>query len=218
MLQAKPSLKEDLSAKTAGKNGGLPISQQRLAGQNQASQPVPRQTPGPDLMRASKANAAARKEKCFANVQTRVPAIIGEANYTGMLPVDGMLLGQLGANGGTLTVRQKTRSNFFQSEPELNGELIFKDMLRVNGHIAGQVSSQKGTLIVDSTARVDANVDVAVAVIGGTVNGDIVAHRRVELGPEARINGNIWTQSIAIQPGAIFEGDCRMLKSDEPQK
>jgi cytoskeletal protein CcmA (bactofilin family) len=62
-------------------------------------------------------------------------------------------------------------------------------------------------------ARVDANVEVAVAVIGGVVNGDIVAHQRVELGPEARINGNIWTQSIAIQPGAIFEGVCRMLQN-----
>jgi cytoskeletal protein CcmA (bactofilin family) len=218
MLQAKPSLKEDLTAKTAGKTGALPISQPRPAGPNQASPAVPKQIPSPDLIRASKATAAARKEKSFANFQTRVPVIIGEANYTGMLPVDGMLFGQLGANGGTLSVRQKSRSNFFQSGPELNGELIFKDMLRVNGHIAGQVSSPKGTLIVDSTARVDANVDVAVAVIGGTVNGDIVAHQRVELGPEARINGNIWTQSIAIQPGAIFEGVCRMLTNEEPQK
>jgi len=55
-----------------------------------------------------------------------------------------------------------------------------------------------------------------VAVIGGTVNGDIIAHQRVEVGPEARINGNIWTQSLAIQPGAVFEGVCRMLQNTEP--
>ena len=84
-------------------------------------------------------------------------------------------------------------------------------MVRVNGHIAGTVYSKKGTLIVDSSARVDADVDVAVAVIGGTVNGDIVAHERVELGSAARIRGNIWTRSISIKSGAIFEGVCRMI-------
>ncbi|MFS8085765.1 MAG: bactofilin family protein [Acidobacteriota bacterium] len=99
--------------------------------------------------------------------------------------------------------------------PELNGEISFKDMLRVNGHIAGKVFSFKGTLIVDGSARVDASIDVAVAVIGGTVNGDVVGHQRVELGPGAVINGNISTRSIAMKPGAIFTGDCRMLKDEQ---
>jgi cytoskeletal protein CcmA (bactofilin family) len=84
-------------------------------------------------------------------------------------------------------------------------------MVRVNGHIAGTVYSKGGTLIVDSTATVDANVEVAVAVIGGTVRGDIVAHERIELGPRARIYGNIWTRSIAIKDGAVFDGVCTMI-------
>jgi cytoskeletal protein CcmA (bactofilin family) len=216
MLPAKPSPKEVLTSKNAGENAGVAVSQPRLF-PNPTGESAGPQIPSPDLNRAKKASATPRKEKAFASFQTRVPVIIGEATYTGMMPVDGVLLGQLGAAGGNLGVRQKSRTTLLTSGPELNGELIFKDMLRVNGHIAGQVCSQKGTLIVDSMARVDANVDVAVAVIGGTVNGDIVAHQRVELGPEARINGNIWTQSIAIQPGAIFEGVCRMLQNEEPQ-
>jgi len=67
-------------------------------------------------------------------------------------------------------------------------------------------------LIVDATARVDADVEVGVAVISGQVNGDIVAHQRVEIGPNAQIRGNIWTRSIQIRNGAIFEGVCRMLE------
>ncbi|HEY3025797.1 MAG TPA: polymer-forming cytoskeletal protein [Pyrinomonadaceae bacterium] len=193
MPQAKPSLNGDLAGQTVEENDNLSTSRRS----------VPVQFP------------ATRKAKVIAKFQPRRPVIIGEAAYTGMMAVEGGLCGQLGANGGAIDVRQRTRSTQFGSGPELNGELIFKDILRVNGHIAGYVQSLQGTLIVDSTARVDANVDVAVAVIGGVVNGDIVAHQRVELGPEARINGNIWTQSIAIQPGAIFEGVCRMLKNEE---
>jgi cytoskeletal protein CcmA (bactofilin family) len=118
-------------------------------------------------------------------------------------------VGQPGGNGG-LGVRQKS-SSVFASQPELSGEIDFRDMLRVNGHIAGTVYSKKGTLIVDTLATVEANVEVAVAVIGGTVRGDIVAHERIELGPRAKIHGNIWTRSIAIKDGAVFDGVCTMI-------
>ncbi len=125
------------------------------------------------------------------NDQTKLPMITGEAQCKGSLNLDGVASGQLGG-GGSLSVRQRTRSVY--SEPEFSGEVSFRDMVRVNGYIAGTVYSKTGTLIVDSSARVDAHVDVAVAIIGGTVNGDIVAHERVEIGPNARIYGNIWTR------------------------
>jgi cytoskeletal protein CcmA (bactofilin family) len=143
--------------------------------------------------------------------QTRVPIIIGEATYRGAIPVDGIITGQVGNHGGALSIRQRSR-RFSGTEPELSGEICFKDMLRVNGHIAGTIQSAKGTLIVDVSAKIDADVEVAVAVINGIVNGDIVAHQRVEVGPTAKIYGNIWTRSLAIQRGAIFEGVCQMLE------
>jgi cytoskeletal protein CcmA (bactofilin family) len=144
--------------------------------------------------------------------QTRTPVITGEAHYKGMLPIDGIVAGQLGANGGSLAVRQKSNA-YAPSRPELAGEISFKDMLRVNGHIAGTVYSKTGTLIIDNSARVDANVEVAVAIISGTMHGDLVAHQRVELGPSAKIYGNIWTRSIAIKDGAIFDGVCTMIEA-----
>lgn len=145
--------------------------------------------------------------------QTKLPIIIGEAQCKGSLTLDGIATGQLGGSGGSLSVRQRART--FLSEPEFSGDVSFRDMVRVNGHIAGTVYSKKGTLIVDISATVDANVDVAVAVIGGIVNGDIVAHQRVEIGPNARIYGNIWTRSIEIKSGAIFEGICKMIPEEQ---
>jgi cytoskeletal protein CcmA (bactofilin family) len=143
--------------------------------------------------------------------QTRTPVITGEVYYKGLLPIDGVLVGQLGASGGGLSVRQRTTS-FFASQPELSGEISFRDMLRVNGHIAGTVYSKTGTLIIDNAAKVDANIEVAIVIISGVVHGDIVARERVELGPSARIYGNIWTRSIAIKDGAVFDGVCTMIE------
>ena len=143
--------------------------------------------------------------------QTRIPVIIGEAHYKGMIPVDGILIGQIGAPIGDLGVRQKARS-VFASQPELSGEITFEDTVRVNGHIAGTVYSKSGTLIVDSNATVEAHIDVAVAVIGGTVRGDIVARDRIEFGPCAIIHGNIWTRCLAIKDGAFFDGVSTMIR------
>ncbi len=145
------------------------------------------------------------------NYQTRTPVITGEINYKGMLPVDGVLTGNLGATGGTLVLKQKTAS-CFAAGPELSGEISFRDMLRVNGHIAGTVYSKIGTLIVDNSATVQANIEVGVAIVSGTVHGDIVARERVEIGPTAKIYGNIWTRSISIKDGAVFDGICNMLE------
>jgi len=146
--------------------------------------------------------------------QMRVPVIIGEITFRGMVPVDGVITGSPGVNGGSLSVRQRGRP-YFGSDAELNGDMSFRDMLRVNGHIAGSICSKKGTLIVDARAQIDANIEVSVAVIAGTVNGDIVAHQRVELGAAAKIHGNIWTRSLSIQNGATFDGVCQMIEGKE---
>src|SRR5687768_5617706 len=57
--------------------------------------------------------------------QTRTPVITGEINYKGMLPIDGVLTGNLGASGGILVLKQKTASSL-ASGPELSGEISFR--------------------------------------------------------------------------------------------
>jgi cytoskeletal protein CcmA (bactofilin family) len=160
----------------------------------------------------------ARPRRDNYNFQARVPAITGEASFRGWISVDGIISGQLGANGSSLTIKQRPHCGAVLNEPELTGEVHFRDMLRINGHIAGKVTSPKGTLIVDGSALVDGDIDVGAVVIGGTVNGDVIAHERVELGPAAVINGNISTRTLTMKPGAIFQGDCRMLRNENGEK
>lgn len=134
------------------------------------------------------------------------------------MPVDGIITGQLGAAGSVMTIKQRPKNGAPDDTPELNGELGFKDMLRINGHVAGKIFSFKGTLIVDGSARVEAQIDVGVCVISGIVVGDVVGHERVEVGSGAVVTGNISTPVLSIKPGAVFQGDCRMLKEDSEDK
>jgi cytoskeletal protein CcmA (bactofilin family) len=109
-------------------------------------------------------------------------------------------------------IKEGTLSGFVGGGTVVTGEANFKAMMRVDGHLSGRVSSSSGTLIVGANGKVDANIEVAVAVIHGTINGDIIATQRLELGRAAKVNGNIQTPSLIIEQGAIFEGSCKMLQ------
>ena len=104
-------------------------------------------------------------------------------------------------------------SGFVGNGTTLTGEASFKGMLRVDGHLSGQVNSDGGTLIVGNNGQVDADIAVAVATIHGTVNGNITASQRLELGRAAKVKGDIETPSLVIEQGATFEGSCRMVQA-----
>lgn len=110
-------------------------------------------------------------------------------------------------------IKEGNLSGFVGSGTVVTGEANFKAMMRVDGHLSGRINSTSGTLIVGANGKVDANIEVAVAIIHGSVNGDIIATSRLELGRAAKLNGNIQTASLMIEPGAMFEGSCKMLKA-----
>jgi cytoskeletal protein CcmA (bactofilin family) len=110
-------------------------------------------------------------------------------------------------------IKDGTLSGYVGNGTNIDGETSFKGMMRVDGHVSGNISSDDGTLIVGDGGRVDANLKVAVALIRGTVNGEIIATQRIELGRTARVTGNIQTRSLSIEEGAVFEGNCRMASN-----
>src|SRR6185369_10025383 len=201
MPAAKPALQDEAYA---------PDTVAARAGVATLSAPAPHLLTRPEL-HAVAPTAQPRKTASF---QPRVPVITGEATYRGTVAVEGTICGQLGAAASTLTIKQRPGNG--SSAPELDGELSFKDLLRINGHVAGKVFSYKGTLIVDTSAKVEAEINVGICMVSGTVVGDIVGHERVEVTPGAVVRGNILTPSLSIKPGAVFQGDCRMLKDNEP--
>ncbi len=107
-------------------------------------------------------------------------------------------------------IKEGNLSGFVGAGTALTGEANFKSMLRVDGHLSGRISSDTGTLIISAGGQVDADIEVAIALVNGAVNGDIIVTKRLELGRAARVVGNIQAPALIIEQGAIFEGNCRM--------
>jgi cytoskeletal protein CcmA (bactofilin family) len=97
---------------------------------------------------------------------------------------------------------------------KFTGEVRFKSLLRIDGHFSGRVTSSDGTLVVSFGAQVtQAVINVAVAKISGTVEGDINASKELLLGRTAHVRGNVSTRALIVEEGALFNGLCRRFES-----
>lgn len=148
--------------------------------------------------------------RTFGSYQPATPEVKPQSEYT---PATPKALTE--SESLAREIKEGNLSGFVGSGTVVTGEANFKAMMRVDGHLSGRVNSTSGTLIVGANGKVDANIEVAVAVIHGTVNGDIIATQRLELGRAAKLNGNIQTASLMIEPGALFEGSCKMIKLNQ---
>jgi len=90
------------------------------------------------------------------------------------------------------------------------GTLAFRGEARVEGEVSGTVLA-RGTLHVAPGAVVRARIEAEELVVAGTVEGDVVAPRRVALLAGARLVGDVRTGALALADGSLLEGRCEML-------
>jgi cytoskeletal protein CcmA (bactofilin family) len=97
-------------------------------------------------------------------------------------------------------------------EIRINGELSSDEHLRIDGYIKGQIVLREAELTIGQTARVEADVRSMRVLVLGTVNGNIHATDRIELGATATVNGSLSANKIVIVEGARFTGRVDMDK------
>jgi cytoskeletal protein CcmA (bactofilin family) len=91
----------------------------------------------------------------------------------------------------------------------LNGDIEFSGGLHLDGRIVGNVRSTSpdgGALSVSESGVIEGSVEVTNIVMNGTVNGDMHARERLELGGKACVNGNVRYGVIVMAPGAVITG------------
>jgi cytoskeletal protein CcmA (bactofilin family) len=87
--------------------------------------------------------------------------------------------------------------------------------LRVDGCIRGEVECEKAVL-VGAAARIFANITADEVQIGGTVQGNITARRKITLQRTAVVIGDLTTPGIVIEEGAKLKGRIVIGSEEEP--
>lgn len=91
----------------------------------------------------------------------------------------------------------------------IEGEVTANGDIRVDGTITGGVNS-KAKVVIGNTGFVEGNVVCQNADISGTVKGNLSIVETLFLKSTAKINGDIYTSKLVVEPGASFTGNCNM--------
>ena len=100
------------------------------------------------------------------------------------------------------------------------GDIKLDEGIIVYGTVYGNIQS-KGAVRVSRTGKVHGNISASDIHVGGNVEGDVVVENRAVLGEASLLNGNLTYQSLIIEEGAQFQGQCIILgnetANDDPQ-
>ena len=91
----------------------------------------------------------------------------------------------------------------------ITGDINTNGDVRVDGTLNGKLIV-KGKLVLGNTGVIDGEVSCQNADISGGIKGKITVSELLSLKGTARINGDIVTNKLAIEPGANFTGSCSM--------
>lgn len=113
------------------------------------------------------------------------------------------------ANGNAKPSGPVSMPNHINSDTLIEGTIKATGNLRIDGTLKG-VLECKGRVVVGPSGRVEGEVRCENAEVEGTINANIHVSDLLSLKSTAKLNGDIVTKKLSIEPGAVFAGSCSM--------
>ena len=114
-------------------------------------------------------------------------------------------------NAGTLY-------NSLTAGSKIVGTIVTDSNIRVDGTIEGDVKCS-GKLVIGEKGLIVGTIECQSAEIMGTVDGKLHAKQSLALRATSCVKGEIYTQTLTVEPNAVFNGSCIMgdeeVKSDK---
>jgi cytoskeletal protein CcmA (bactofilin family) len=98
---------------------------------------------------------------------------------------------------------------FLDRGSKVSGKISFDGAVRIDGAVDGEITGKDSITIAES-ATITAQIRAASVVVAGRVTGDIIATKRIEIRPSARVQGNLVSPALVVHEGAVFDGNCSM--------
>ena len=100
-------------------------------------------------------------------------------------------------------------SNVIGKGTVLEGNIETYGNIRIEGKIIGNIKS-KSKIALGNSSHIEGNITAQNADIEGEVKGKIDISELLVLKATAVVHGDISTGKLVVEPGAVFNGSCRM--------
>ena len=97
---------------------------------------------------------------------------------------------------------------FIGSDTRISGDMQFVGNALIDGYLEGSVKAEgsDSILTISEGGRVKGSVVVPHLLVNGTIEGEVCVAERLELGPKARIIGDVRYNRMEISIGAQVDG------------
>jgi cytoskeletal protein CcmA (bactofilin family) len=113
-------------------------------------------------------------------------------------------------NNETMKKSETTAAiNMIGAGTTILGDVISKGDIRVDGILRGSVNTE-GKVVLGNEGVIEGDVMCKDADISGVVKAKITVSQLLTLKSSAKLNGDIITNKLSIEPGAAFTGSCSM--------
>lgn len=106
---------------------------------------------------------------------------------------------------------EKTMPSIISKELVVRGEFASQGDMQVDGTIEGDVKSV--TIRIGDGGAVNGTITADSVLIAGTVTGKIHS-KAIVIARTARVQAELWVDSLAIEAGARFEGTCKRFAAE----
>jgi cytoskeletal protein CcmA (bactofilin family) len=120
-----------------------------------------------------------------------------------------------------------TTINLISNGTDIIGDIKSNGDIRIDGSLTGNLNT-KGKVVIGTTGKVKGEVICKNSEVAGILEGKITVGQLLNLKASSKINGEIATSKLSIEPGAVFSGNCKMsdtesnagagIKEKEPEK
>ncbi len=99
--------------------------------------------------------------------------------------------------------------NLIGNGTKIVGDITSAGDVRIDGTLTGNISIS-GKFVLGPNGTVEGNITSINADLSGEVKGTVNVAETLSLKSTAKINGDIITSKLMIEPGALFTGTCNM--------
>jgi cytoskeletal protein CcmA (bactofilin family) len=118
-------------------------------------------------------------------------------------------MAMLGISSSKNQTAEVSSINIIGKGTKIVGDINSAGDVRIDGLLTGNIIVS-GKLVLGPTGKVEGNISSVNAELEGEVKGIVNITETLSLKSTAKVNGDIVTSKLMIEPGALFTGSCNM--------
>lgn len=114
-----------------------------------------------------------------------------------------------GKTNGIIASASSSSSNSLIQGTNIEGSILADNDIRIDGSLRGNLNC-KGKVIIGPTGFISGEVQCENAVIEGNFEGFLFVSDVLHIKETAKVEGDVTTQKLIVQPGSVFNVKCKM--------